>query len=64
VIALKTSAGNLQGIEQLKKAIAVDPDLGPAWRTLAKAYARTRDKAALEQLGKEYQAKFGQTLPQ
>jgi tetratricopeptide (TPR) repeat protein len=63
VIALKTAAGNQVGIEQLKKAIAVDPELGQAWRTLAKAYVRVKDKAALEQLGTEYQAKFGQPLP-
>ncbi|MEO8699291.1 MAG: tetratricopeptide repeat protein [Kofleriaceae bacterium] len=63
VIALKTAAGNAQGIEQLKKAIAVDPELGQAWRTLAKAYIRTKDRAALEKLAEEYQAKFGQALP-
>jgi predicted Zn-dependent protease len=65
VIALKpgSDAGTKQGIDQLKKAIAADPDLGQAWRTLAKAYARTKDKPALEQLAKDYQAKFGQALP-
>lgn len=63
VLALKTAAGNKQGIELLKKAIAADPELGQAWRTLAKAYQRTKDKAAYEQLGKDYQEKFGQPLP-
>jgi tetratricopeptide (TPR) repeat protein len=63
VIALKTAAGTPQGIDFLKKAIGVDPDLGQAWRTLAKAYARTKDKAAYEQLAKDYQAKFGSPLP-
>jgi tetratricopeptide (TPR) repeat protein len=65
VIALKdTSAGGTKtGIEKLKKAIAADPDLGQAWRTLAKAYSRAKDKPALEQLGKDYVAKFGQPLP-
>jgi len=65
VIALKPGgeAATKQGIEQLKKAIAVDPELGQAWRTLGKAYVRTKDKAAHEQLAKDYQAKFGQPLP-
>lgn len=63
VIALRDASGTKAGIDKLKQAIAVDPDLGQAWRTLAKAYARTRDKAALDQLAKDYQAKFGQPLP-
>lgn len=65
VIALKpgSDAATKQGIDQLKKAIAVDPDLQQAWRTLAKAYVRTKDKPAYEQLGKDYQAKFGSPLP-
>lgn len=63
VIALRTASGTRTGIDQLKRAIAVDPDLGQAWRTLAKAYARAKDKAALDQLGVDYQAKFGQPLP-
>ena len=65
VIAFKpgTEAGTKQGIDQLKKAIASDPELGQAWRTLAKAYVRTKDKTAYEQLAKDYQAKFGTPLP-
>jgi predicted Zn-dependent protease len=65
VIALRdtTPAGTRAGIEKLKRAIAVDPELGQAWRTLAKAYARAKDQAALEQLGKDYAARFGQPLP-
>lgn len=51
------------GIEHLKKAIAIDPGLGPAWRTLAKAYDRAKDPAAREKLAKEYQAQFGTPLP-
>lgn len=51
------------GIEKLKKAIEVDPELGQAWRTLAKAYERGHDKAALDQLAGAYQTKFGQPLP-
>ena len=52
------------GIARLKQAIAADPELGQAWRTLAKAYARGNDKAALDQLARDYQTKFGQALPQ
>lgn len=66
VIAFKDTspAATKAGIEKLKRAIAVDPDLGQAWRTLAKAYARAKDQAALDQLGKDYAAKFNQALPQ
>jgi len=65
VIAFKDTsvAGTKNGIEKLKKAIAIDPDLGQAWRTLAKAYSRAKDQAALDKLGKDYAAKFGQPLP-
>jgi tetratricopeptide (TPR) repeat protein len=62
ILALRgpDSAG---GIGHLRKAIAVDPDLGQAWRALGKALQRTGDKAALAKLGADYQAKFGQLLP-
>jgi tetratricopeptide (TPR) repeat protein len=63
VISLKSAAGTPQGIDMLKKAIAVDPELGQAWRTLGKAYVRSKDKASYEQLAKDYQAKFGSPLP-
>ncbi len=63
VLSLRDASGTKAGIEKLKKAIEVDPELGQAWRTLAKAYVRAKDKAALEQLGKDYAAKFGQALP-
>ena len=65
VIELKNTseAGTKNGIEKLKQAIAADPELGQAWRTLAKAYVRAKDKEALDQLGKQYAAKFGQPLP-
>jgi tetratricopeptide (TPR) repeat protein len=63
VLALREASGTKTGIEQLKKAIAVDPELGQAWRTLAKAYDRAKDKAALDQLAKDYQARFNQNLP-
>ncbi len=65
VIALKdTSAGGTKaGIEKLKHAIAVDPELGQAWRALGKAYDRAKDQAAHDELAKQYQAKFNQSLP-
>ncbi|HEU4613055.1 MAG TPA: hypothetical protein VFS15_13285, partial [Kofleriaceae bacterium] len=56
-------AGTKAGIDKLQRAIAADPDLGQAWRTLAKAYARAKDKEALEQLRKDYAVKFGAPLP-
>lgn len=50
------------GIEKLKRAIAVDPDLAQAWRTLGKAYTRGHDKDAFDQLARDYNTKFGQVL--
>ncbi|MFN0246527.1 MAG: tetratricopeptide repeat protein [Kofleriaceae bacterium] len=63
VIALKEASGTKAGIDFLKRAIVVDAELGQAWRTLAKAYTRAKDRAAYEALAKEYQAKFNQALP-
>ncbi|MBA3459934.1 MAG: hypothetical protein H0T46_08230 [Deltaproteobacteria bacterium] len=63
IIAFQNPNSTKAGIEHLKKAIAVDPELGQAWRTLAKAYMRVKDKAARDQLAKDYQAKFGSPLP-
>jgi tetratricopeptide (TPR) repeat protein len=51
------------GIAHLRKSIAADPELSQAWRALAKALVRAKDKAALDQLAVEYQAKFGSPLP-
>jgi predicted Zn-dependent protease len=62
-LLLRDAGSTPTGIARLRQAIAADPDLGQAWRTLAKAYARGNDKAALDQLGRDYQAKFGQALP-
>ena len=39
-----SAAATKAGIEKLKWAIVVDPDLGQAWRALAKAYIRAKDK--------------------
>jgi predicted Zn-dependent protease len=65
VIELKdtSAAGTKRGIEKLRKAIEVDPDLGQAWRTLAKAYQRAKDGTSLEQLGKDYATRFNTPLP-
>ena len=53
VIALRDTgaAGSRAGIDKLKRAIDVDPDLGPAWHALGKAYERVKDTAALDALG-------------
>ncbi len=66
VLALRdtSAAGTKAGVEKLKWAIVVDPDLGQAWRALAKAYVRAKDEAALQKLSQEYAAKFGTPLPQ
>jgi predicted Zn-dependent protease len=66
VIALRDTgpAGTQAGIKLLKRAIAAEPELGQAWRALAKAYKdRAKDPAALDQLGEDYAARFGQPLP-
>jgi hypothetical protein len=65
VLALKdtSASGTKTGIERLKHAIAVDPELGQAWRALGKAYDRAHDQAAHDDLAQKYQAKFSQALP-
>ncbi|MBA3541219.1 MAG: hypothetical protein H0T79_16530 [Deltaproteobacteria bacterium] len=63
VIDLKDAGTTKAGIAKLEKAIAADPELGQAWRTLAKALARDKDSKKLEILAKAYQAKFGSPLP-
>jgi predicted Zn-dependent protease len=65
VVALRdtSASGARQGIAQLKLAITVDPDLGQAWRALAKAYLRIKDQTAYDELAGKYATKFGQALP-
>jgi len=63
VIDLREPGTTQAGIAKLKAAIAADPDLAQAWRTLGKAYARGKDQAAFDQLAKDYQARFNQVLP-
>jgi predicted Zn-dependent protease len=61
-LLLRDAGSTSAGIDKLKRAIAVDPELSQAWRTLGKAYTRGHDQAAFDQLAKDYQAKFGQVL--
>ena len=64
-LLLRDPGSTAAGIDKLKRAIAVDPELSQAWRTLGKAYGRGHDKAdqaAFDQLARDYQAKFGQVL--
>jgi tetratricopeptide (TPR) repeat protein len=62
-LLLRDTATTTAGVEKLKRAIEIDPGLGQAWRTLARAYARGHDKAAYDQLAAAYQTRFGQALP-
>ena len=43
-------------------AIAADPDLGQAWRTLGKALGRYGTAEELAQLRADHQARFGRAL--
>lgn len=58
-----SASGTKAGIAKLERAIKIDPDLGQAWRALGKAYAREKNQAAIDQLSKDYAAKFGTPLP-
>jgi predicted Zn-dependent protease len=51
------------GIKRLREAIQLDPELGPAWRSLAKALARSKATADYEQLRRDYEARFHSPLP-
>jgi hypothetical protein len=56
-------SGTAAGIKRLREAIALDPDLGQAWRALGKALEqRAKDPAALDQLRRDHQARFGEPL--
>lgn len=62
-LLLRDNGTTPAGIDKLKHAIVIDPELGQAWRTLGKAYTRGHDQASFDQLSRAYQAKFGQALP-
>lgn len=60
---LETRRGPLAaGIAHLREAIARDPDLVQAWRKLARVLEKTRATAELEQVRRDYQARFGAAL--
>jgi hypothetical protein len=46
----------------LRKVIARDPDLVQAWQKLARALDKARATAELEQLRRDYRARFGTAL--
>jgi len=51
------------GIQQLRAAIAAEPELGQAYRALGKALHRVKDDAGRAALAEEYQQRFGSPLP-
>jgi hypothetical protein len=65
ILALRgaSRAATTAGIARLRQAIELDPDLGQAWRALGKALDRAKAPAELDQLRRDYQARFGQPLP-
>jgi len=54
--------GTTAGVQRLREAIELDPQLAQAWRALAKALDRAHDTAQLDQLRHDYQARFGKPL--
>jgi predicted Zn-dependent protease len=56
-------AATTAGIARLRAAIDLDPELGQAWRALGKALDRAKDTTLLDQLRRDYQARFGSPLP-
>jgi tetratricopeptide (TPR) repeat protein len=51
------------GMAHLREAIARDPDLDQAWRKLARVLEKARATTELEQLRRDYRARFGAALP-
>jgi len=58
-----SAAATTAAIARLRAAIALDPELGQAWRALGKALQRARATRELEQLRKDYQVQFHTRLP-
>jgi predicted Zn-dependent protease len=56
------AADTRAGIAALRRAIEIDPELGQAWRALAKALVRAKDAEGLARLRADYQARFGRAL--
>jgi hypothetical protein len=50
------------GIAHLREVIARDPELTQAWQKLARVLAKTRAAAELDQLRRDYRARFGSAL--
>jgi tetratricopeptide (TPR) repeat protein len=50
-------------VAHLREAVARDPDLVPAWRTLGRALERMRATTELKQLQRDYRARFNASLP-
>jgi len=65
IIELRTDspAATASAIARLREAIALDPELGQAWRALGKALERAKAAVPLEQLRRDYQARFHARLP-
>lgn len=62
-IELQTARGSpAAGMAHLRAVIARDPDLAQAWQKLARALEKTRATAELEQLRRDYHARFGAAL--
>jgi predicted Zn-dependent protease len=57
-LELKKNPRAAAGIAQLRKAIAIDPDLLDAWHALADALRRTKATAELDQLALDFQKRF------
>ena len=62
IIDLARPGAEKQGIAHLRHAIADDPDLGQAWRSLGKALERSKDQTGLTKVRDDYQARFGHAL--
>jgi hypothetical protein len=62
-VLLVGSGKTAPAIASLRAAIAAEPSLAQAYRTLAKALDRAGDRAGREALAIEYQARFGARLP-
>jgi tetratricopeptide (TPR) repeat protein len=57
------SKRNRAGIDHLKKAIDLDPDLRQAYHALYKAYKRTKDAQGQDQVRQAYKERFGLAIP-
>jgi predicted Zn-dependent protease len=56
------AAGTAKGIAHLRDAIALDPELGQAWRALGRAFERAKAMDDLAKLRRDYETRFGTPL--